>query len=262
MKVLICYYSGSGNTKLACEKIVKSIQNADFALYNIVTETNVEIEKYDVVGFACFTDFGGVPFLMQNFIEKLTRQKSYAFVFNTYGFIAGRVLLDLFNLVKSKGFKMMGGLSFHTPENYPPMIVRGLPNTKAPNRRELKKFENFITYLDQTFYAIENNKNIEEKKVSIGLLSKIIPRSARTKARKDMGQKYVDLTLCTKCGSCQKGCPYVAINLNPFPEFDMNKCYGCWYCYNHCTKQAIYTNKYRGKGHYPSPLPVLKEKLS
>ena len=36
MKGIICYYSGSGNTKLALEYMSKKITNTDFELYNIV----------------------------------------------------------------------------------------------------------------------------------------------------------------------------------------------------------------------------------
>ncbi|MHA2272131.1 MAG: hypothetical protein ACXACI_09730 [Candidatus Hodarchaeales archaeon] len=42
----------------------------------------------------------------------------------------------------------------------------------------------------------------------------------------------------------------------------MTYCYGCWYCFNHCPEKAIYTEKYRGIGHYPKLLSQLKEKLA
>ena len=63
--------------------------------------------------------------------------------------------------------------------------------------------------------------------------------------------KFVDESLCTECGICEKGCPYNAIILAPKPQFDMDKCYGCWRCYNKCPELAIYTKKFRGVGHYP-----------
>ena len=84
---------------------------------------------------------------------------------------------------------------------------------------------------------------------------------SRTMARKDMGEKFVDESLCTECGICEKGCPYNAIVLAPKPQFDMEKCYGCWYCYNHCPEKAIYTKKYRGVGHYPKANDQLVSKL-
>ena len=89
----------------------------------------------------------------------------------------------------------------------------------------------------------------------------LLPAFSRTKARKDMGEKFVDESLCTECDTCRKLCPYGAIELEPKPVFDMAKCYGCWSCYNHCPTKAVYTKKFRGEGHYPGPLAQLKEKL-
>jgi Fe-S-cluster-containing hydrogenase component 2 len=50
--------------------------------------------------------------------------------------------------------------------------------------------------------------------------------------------------------------------MNPGPEFDTQRCYGCWGCFNRCPKRAIYTRKLRGKGHYPKPADELKKKLT
>lgn len=77
-----------------------------------------------------------------------------------------------------------------------------------------------------------------------------------------MGEKYVVEEFCTECGVCEKGCPYGAIWLDPKPVFNMDRCHGCWSCYNHCPERAIYTKKYRGAGHYPRPSDLLREKLS
>jgi ferredoxin len=115
--------------------------------------------------------------------------------------------------------------------------------------------------LNRIVKKILEGEEIQEKKIKIGLLSSIIPTFGRTKARRDMGEKFVDEALCTECGICAKGCPYGAITLLPKPQFDMTKCYGCWYCYNHCPEKAIYTKKYRGVAHYPRPNDHLREKL-
>lgn len=95
----------------------------------------------------------------------------------------------------------------------------------------------------------------------IGLFNSLLPVYARTKAREDMGQKYVDEALCTECGICARLCAYGAIELRPKPVVDIDRCYGCWGCYNRCPEKAIYTNKYRGVAHYPKPHESLREKL-
>ena len=45
MKGIICYYSGSGNTKLAANCIKKKIKNADFELCDIVKNDTPDLSK-------------------------------------------------------------------------------------------------------------------------------------------------------------------------------------------------------------------------
>ena len=104
-------------------------------------------------------------------------------------------------------------------------------------------------------------QGVENQRVRIGLLNSILPSFPRTKARKDMGEKYVDASLCTECGTCEKQCPYEAIRLEPKPVFELDQCYGCWRCYNRCPEQAIYTDKFRGGPFYPRPNDRLRETL-
>ncbi|MBI4721515.1 MAG: 4Fe-4S binding protein [Candidatus Stahlbacteria bacterium] len=262
MKGIIYYYSGSGNTKLACQYIVKKIKNIEIDIFNIVKDGIPNLEKYNLVGFATFADFFGPPYLVQTFIENLPQQKDkLAFVFNTYGGMSGKTLKIFDKWVTAKGFKIIAYHSLHTPENYPPMIAKGRSNKQAPSKKEMNEFNNFISDLDRLLILLKKGKEIPKKKIKIGLLDSLIPTFSRTKARKDMGEKYVDEQLCTECGKCEKICPYEAIKLSPSPTFNMNKCYGCWACYNHCPDKAIYTKKYRGIGHYPEPHKQLKEKL-
>lgn len=262
MKGIIFYYSNSGNTKLACQYIVKNIKNVEIDLFDIVKDGIPDLNDYNIVGFATFTDFLGPSKLVQTFIEKLPQQNNkLAFVFNTYGFISGKTLKILDKWVTAKGFKVIAGCSFHTPESYPPMIARGKGNEQAPSKKEVNEFISFISELDRLLIFLDKGKEIQRKNISIGLLNSLLPMYSRTKARKDMGEKYIDEALCTECGTCEKICPYKAIKLNPKPIFDMNKCYGCWACYNHCPNKAIYTKNYRGIGYYPKPNSYLKEKL-
>jgi ferredoxin len=252
MKGIIFYYSGSGNTKLACEYLIKNIKSADIELVDIIKNKVGDLGGYDIVGFATFTDFGSPPRLMEKFIEKLPKQNGKpAVVFNTYGFMSLHTLPVFGALVSAKGFKIVNAYSLHTPENYPPMIKRGKGSEGAPNKMEMQAFDRWISELDRTLS--KGVENMESTKLKKPLLSYIIPKFKRTKARKDMGDKFVDEKLCIRCGICEKGCPYKAVKLAPFPIFDMNKCYGCWSCFNHCPKKAIYTKKFRGKYHYPKP---------
>jgi NAD-dependent dihydropyrimidine dehydrogenase PreA subunit len=259
MKGIICYYSGSGNTKLAIQYIAKKMKNIEIDLFNIVKDSNPNLDNYNFVGFATFTDFWGPPYLIQTFIEQLTSQNNKpAFIFNTYGFFSGKTLKIFEKWVKEKGFNVIAGHSLHTPESYPPMVAKGRGYENNPDEKELTDFNNFITKLETIINTqLKEDKEIIPAKIKNSLLLAF----SRTKARRNMGEKYVDENLCTECGTCEKTCPYNAIILNSKPIFDMTKCYGCWGCFNHCPNKAIYTKKFREVGQYPKPSKQLIEKL-
>ena len=257
----ICYYSGSGNTALACRYVAAGMESIEFDLIDITVAEAIDTDAYDVIGFAAFTDFFGPSQVFLDFVDRLPHQDGkLAFVLSTHGFISGKTLRAMESAVTARGFRVVAGHALHTPESYPPMIMRGRANEQAPNPKEQSEFDIFISDLRRLLLDSQAGRGAG-RQVRIGLLNSLMPSRPRTSARKDMGEKFVDEALCTECGICEKGCPYGAIRLDPKPVFDMNKCYGCWSCYNHCPEQAIYTNKFRGVGHYPRPIDALKDKL-
>ncbi|MCK5598368.1 EFR1 family ferrodoxin [bacterium] len=262
MKGIIYYYSGSGNTELACRYIAGKVKNASFKLCNIAGIDRHDPNKYDIVGFATWADFMGAPQLFHSFVGEIESQgEKPAFIFNTFGAVSGNTLRDMENAVKAKGFNVIRGHSLHTPENYPPSIKRGMGFAKSPGKRDIKKFDAFIAGLETDIKELRENRTVKQTKIKLGLSNSIMPKLPRTQARKDMGEKFVDGTLCNECGICVKVCPYNAVELSPKPVFDMSACYGCWACYNHCPEQAIFTKKIRGIGHYPRPIEQLATKL-
>ncbi|MDA8212534.1 MAG: hypothetical protein M0021_11760 [Clostridia bacterium] len=102
MKGIICYYSSTGNTKLACQYIAKHITSVTFDPFNIATDNDLNLAAYEIIGFASSTDFMAPPFLLKQFIDKLPVQNGkLAFVFNTYGLVSGKTLTVLKNWVSA-----------------------------------------------------------------------------------------------------------------------------------------------------------------
>lgn len=263
MKGIICYYSGSGNTKLAINYIKNNIKNADFELYDIVKNDVSDFSKYDFAGFATFTDFGAPPKLMYSFIDKISNQNGKnAFVFNTFGAISGKTVKVFDKLVSGAGFNVLTGFSLHTPESYPPMRKRGMAYDNSPKEKDLKQFDDFISDLDTIIEDIKSDKEIKKRKLNISLMGRLLPVYKRTQAKKEFGIQNVNEELCTECSVCMKGCPYGAITMEPKPVFNHDICAGCWYCYNHCKQKAIYIPKFNGDYQYPKPNDNIKSKLT
>jgi len=261
MKGILCYYSGSGNTKLACQHLAKQINNAEFELCDIVKEDMPDFSRCDVAGFATFADFGSVSHCVRQFFEKMPPQSMPAYVFNTYGFMSLATLRDLAKLVHDKGFRVLGGYSLHTPENYPPMRMRNRAADDAPKPKELDTFRAFIQRLDHQFGMLQNSQTVPHDPIKIGLKNTLFSVIPFPNAKKDMGEQQVDESTCSECGTCAKRCPYGAIQLAPKPVFDHRKCCGCWACYNHCPEHAIHTSKVTEDYRYPKPIEALRQKL-
>ena len=261
MKGVIFYYSGTGNTALACRSLASRMP-VPFDLVDITRAVDVDLGSADFVGFATSTDFWGVPKALERFVESLPRQEAKpAFVLNTYGAVSGQTLRILLEQVTGKGFDVLAGHSLRMPESYPPMIAGKMGAAGSPGKRELRSFDGFVSELGGLVGALQDGHHVGGHKPQIGVVNGLFPRRARTTARDDMGEKHVDVSACTECGVCERLCPYGAIKLDPKPVFDMSTCYGCWRCYNRCPEHAIYTDKFRGGPYYTGPSKLLREKL-
>ncbi|MFC2105516.1 EFR1 family ferrodoxin [Candidatus Bipolaricaulota bacterium] len=260
MRGLICHYSGSGNTRLACEVIEAKTAAIDFELFDVVSNRMPESDEYHLVGFAAWTDFLNPPQRMKAFLESFPRQSHMpAFVFNTFGSFSGKTLATLHRWVRARGFHVIAAHSLHTPENYPPMIKRGYGFENSPNEKELAAFDAFIARLDGLANLLVAGEDVPAHRVG---LSRFMPSFTRMHSRRSMGEKFVDEAACTECGVCRDCCPYDAIELAPKPIFDQSKCYGCWACYHHCPTQAIFTKKIREVPQYARPNDQLRKKLT
>lgn len=261
MRGAIYYYSATGNTALAAGRLAQRMP-VPFELIDVTASRHVDLTSTDVFAFASPTDFVGIPRAYEAFIEALpTQDRTPAFVFNTFGAISGKTLRILAKAVAARGFTVLGGHSLHVPENYPPMIARGMGAADAPSPRVLADFDAFIARTAASVEALRDGGTAESQRIRIGALNSLIPRRKRTTARDDMGEKSVDAQACTECGKCRRNCPYGAISLEPRPVFDMAKCYGCWRCYNLCPAGAISTAKFQGGPFYSGPTQALREKL-
>jgi ferredoxin/flavodoxin len=257
-KGVICYFSSTGNTKLACEYIVRHSVNIRYSLFNIVADTGLNLDEYEVVGFATFADYLGPQTVFTDFIRSLPRQSGKrAFAFNTFGLLNGGTLKTISKCLKTKGFDVFAHHALHMPESIATMIVLGLDSKQAPNLRELEKFKHFAAYVGNTDAFTGGQRHYK-----LSLIDRISFSWPRWVSSITMGAKKIDGSLCTKCGLCIKICPYQAISMHDFPVFDQSKCHGCYGCYNRCPPKAIYTKMFRGKGHYREPPDAVKKKLA
>lgn len=49
----------------------------------------------------------------------------------------------------------------------------------------------------------------------------------------------IDLNKCTKCGTCERICPYFAIKMEGSPTFNKDKCFRCGLCVSKCPTKSL-----------------------
>ncbi len=259
MKGIILYFSGTGNTELAVQRIVNKVSSIKFEYYDMRVSDPASIDSYDVVGFATFTQLFSAPEYVKSFMEKVKLSKGkYAFLLNTYGLMSGNTLSDMAKIIKKRGYNIIGGHSFHTPESSPTMIKFQIKSENAPSSNELMRFDDFISELD---VGLENYRRKPEIKYNDEKVYKFIERVVSKTSFIDIGVKTVCPRTCTKCGTCASLCPYEAINFNgDIPEFLESRCRSCFICYNRCPKDAITSAKHQSI-RYTRPHEKYKTKM-
>ncbi len=262
MKGILFYHSNSGNTQFICNYLQHQLQNVDLTLHDVADPLPADLEQFDVLGFATWTFFLGLPPFFQYFLNDLPQQSSKpAFALNTFGMMPGQALKLLTNQLTAKGLVVIAGHSLHTPESYPPYIIKQWDSADAPDEKANTAFHTFIDELDDKLMRLNKNESVAKAAIKIGLFNHLMRPYSLTKARKQMGTLLVDADLCTECGTCVENCLYEAIDINPGPIFDAEKCHACWACFNHCPEKAIYTEKINGIGHYAQPNSQFIEKF-
>lgn len=262
MKGILCYHSNSGNTKLTAEYVVHQLRAIKMDCVDIALEPNIEFDAYDVVGFASWTFFLGLPPFFEQFIAQIPQQSAKpAFILNTFGMMPGQSLMLMEKAVSARGFVIIAGHSFHTPESYPPYIIKEWNSFDAPSSDEFEQFNQFIAELDTQLATIDKGTAPAPTKLKIGLFNRLIRPYSLKKIRKQLGNLQIDTNLCTDCGRCAEVCLYQAIAMNPSPVVNMDQCAGCWACFNHCPEKAIFTDRIKDAGHYAQPITQFASKM-
>ena len=257
-RVLICYFSCTGNTETACEYIKHNLTGAVVDLVDIRNPGRPEFDQYDLIGFAAYTDWCDTPLLMQTYLKCLpVLQDIPVFIFNTCAGLSGKTLKTMNRLVHAKGYRVVAGFTLYAPESCPLLRVMGKTKEELPAAGNLAEFKKFIQRLNDILTTGSSSKF----RLKLGWKDALTPGFPRKAPKLAMGRRYLDRDLCNRCGLCEKVCPYQAIIMEDFPASVSGRCAGCWACFNNCPQNAIYTKRIRGKGHYKGPVEAYKHKL-
>lgn len=258
-KAIIYVFSGTGNTKKACEIYKREFEKSgvETTLYAVKKgfENLPNPNDFDYAGFAYPVHGFNAPYIMLDLAKALPKadeEKKY-FVVKTSGepLKINNVSSIKFNdIMKKKGY--VPGSEYHYVMPYN-MIFRHTDEMAAKMKDTLDGLA--------PIEAREVLGGVEHKlsKVPFGRFAAWVVRIEQP-AMKVNGRFFkVDKDKCTKCGACAKNCPVGNIKIDENGKFRFgNDCIMCTRCSFNCPKDAFdigILNGWRVNGRYTFEKP-------
>jgi ferredoxin len=266
MKVTICTFSLTGNTKLTAKRIAAKLTDSGKHTVDLVSlvklgkevdslgvqcpllgSVRASIQASDVVALGCFSN-GSYPSHRVNemFAESvlpaaLFTNMKYFFVFATAGKRMGRTLPVLATLLfeKNSTAKFLGELSIIAPQNWPAF----LPERPFRDTWDLPELIRADEFGVQLLHFLDGDDPIPDLAVAKTYPWRIVTESKYVR-KYIVPRPVCDHSKCLRCGTCAGKCPYNAITINSdiedgFPVFNRAKCEGCSRCFHKCPAEAI-----------------------
>jgi NAD-dependent dihydropyrimidine dehydrogenase PreA subunit len=239
---MIFYFSGTGNSLWAAEKISTAQGERLFSIADETKNDNFEYTLNDgeAIGFVFPIYAWDTPKIVLDFIKKLklnNYKSNYTFAIGTCEANVGLTMKNLKLSLNSKNMELNSAFSLITPSNY--TILYPIKHKTSINSI-LDKAENKLNEINQ---SIEKRENKFE--LILGSLAFL-----KTKLVNPLFMKYGLNTkkfsasdACISCRLCESICPTNNIKVNAKPTWETN-CTQCLACISRCPKKAIEYGKF------------------
>ena len=257
MKVIIVYFSGTGNTKFLSEKLLEKFKEKEVRDIELVPVEEVlhdisSFEKEDVILGIAYPVYDLMPpDIILKFVNKLneTESRNLAFVFSTYTtspldsnyYIIEKLQEKGFHVASQENFKAPGASSyFYFNPNLP--VVKGKTVFSKGINEQLDAFVvDILNSNNRPNIPIQYNRlNKLHQSVSKMTMGKLVYRNLKTNGN------------CINCGQCAKSCPVSNLIMQDGKLVikNSNGCMRCLRCVQICSKKAINFTGLKRKGSY------------
>ncbi|WP_457558768.1 EFR1 family ferrodoxin [Candidatus Harpocratesius sp.] len=270
MRILILYFSGTGNTEYISRYIQKYLLTYSLSEFQVdrfsIESFYVEsIQQYDLIflGFPIYAL--DAPKNVYEFIRKLPNLKNRGiFLFATKGIVAGNAFYRLYSSLKSTEVIHLGSFAIKMPGTDGLAMLKSTSRyvRKAQSRDYLKitKLDKYFEILPKIFETFKKEQSFisfavkPPRYILDRLFGWMIQKLYKLMEGSIKKQFWVDDN-CTKCQLCVKQCPVNNIRLEADRIIFGTDCIVCMRCIHQCPTESIQIGKSTiGKFRWHGPL--------
>lgn len=245
-KVLIHYFSGTGNTKHATEMVKQALEkNGDTVQLHLITsQDSVRLEDFDLHIFAYPVYAMTMPAFFKKYIRRLPKVSGLsAAVLSVCGGDAYQAPEQTRRMLRRKGFKVILTAAPLYPDNWtqimsPPDEKRAAEMIRT-GESQTREFIDRLIKKEESYYKVPS---------AIGIITWSVAGLFIYLGRFFLGKFFIADSKCNSCGICEKACPVGCIKMvggkdkTPYWLF---KCENCCRCINICPQKAIQFSVFR-----------------
>ncbi|QQK06949.1 flavodoxin domain-containing protein [Miniphocaeibacter halophilus] len=127
------------------EKLLKEIvKNKPVDLIDLLHEKNIELSKYQVVGFASGIYYSKLHKSIYKYIEENKNIPKKSFVIYTAGMASKKTVENFINYLEERGFEILGAYNCKGYDTYGPFKIIGGVAKGHPNEKDVEKGKEFL----------------------------------------------------------------------------------------------------------------------
>lgn len=241
MKTILFYLSTyNGNTWKIAETMA-TVLSADLVSIEAKKTSDLDLSKYDLIGFGSAIHFAQHDIRLQRFVSALPLLGKNVFIFSTRcrPFL-GSYHTTLKGILKKQGANLVGEFSCVGFDRTGPWVLINGYNKNRPNTNDLFKARLFVEKLQRKLHPLSSimKETVTEYKQGVTFRLKGENRIAGGKV------VFLNTTSCIQCGKCMKVCP-----MNIYQKSDVllpvneKNCIQCHLCAKNCPTNSIYIHE-------------------
>jgi ferredoxin/flavodoxin len=242
MNILICYFSGTGNTEWVSRRLCEALAAYGHKTREIAVEKlktgPFEVPLCDMVGLLFPVLSGYAPPAMRNFIEDLSPAIQLpVFVITTSGYLSGDAAWFASRTLRRRGYVPFCLANVRMPNNlyFPPLNgLRVTGSQRIPKKleRASKKIRTLAGYIHQ-------RKTYIEGAALLGRMLGAHKRQLLDKSEWWIKRSFEADETCNRCGWCVDHCPAQNIRLDQGGIRFLHRCTLCMRCFSFCPQKSI-----------------------